>query len=153
MRRFCLTTTQVKGCLLEHVSIQSVTSTRLPPKHKFHTIHWPPLQQTASWCNGGWIHDASCNGYAQALEAVMAFTPAQAGLIPFASPWYPLKPACPFPGCPMIPDATKVGYGSNGQQIDQETGTIYGGRFDDMVHWAYQGGLPDGDRFVCYPRH
>ena len=99
----------------------------------------------ASWCNGGWIHDASCNGYAQALEAVMAFTPAQAGLIPFASPWYPLKPACPFPGCPMIPDATKVGYGSNGQQIDQETGTIYGGRFDDMVHWAYQGGLPDGD--------
>ena len=45
----------------------------------------------------------------------------------------------------MIPDATKAGYGSNGQQIDQETGTIYGGRFDDMVHWAYQGGLPDGD--------
>ena len=104
-----------------------------------------PTPAAASWCNGGWVHDASCNGYAQALEAVMAFTPAQAGLIPFASPWYPLKPACPFPGCPMIPDATKVGYGSNGQQIDQETGTIYGGRFDDMVHWAYQGGLPDGD--------
>jgi len=98
----------------------------------------------ASWCNGGWIHDASCNGYAQALEAVMAFTPSEAGLIPFASPWYPLAPACPFPGCPMIP-SNVVGYGSNGQQIDQETGTLYGGRFDDMVHWVYQGGLPDGD--------
>jgi outer membrane receptor protein involved in Fe transport len=99
----------------------------------------------ASWCNGGWVHDASCNGYAQALEAVMAFTPAQAGLIPFASPWYPLKLACPFPGCPMIPDATKTGYGSNGGQIDQETGTIYGGRFDDMEHWVIRGGIPDGD--------
>ena len=99
----------------------------------------------ASWCNGGWVHDASCNGYAQALEAVMAFTPAQAGLIPFASPWYPLKLACPFPGCPMIPDATKAGYGSNGGQIDQETGTIYGGRFDDMEHWVIRGGIPDGD--------
>ena len=44
----------------------------------------------------------------------------------------------------MIPNDV-VGYGSNGQQIDQETGTLYGGRFDDMVHWAYQGGLPDGD--------
>ena len=98
----------------------------------------------ASWCNGGWIHDASCNGYAQALEAVMAFTPSEAGLIPFASPWYPLAPACPFPGCPMIP-SNVVGYGSNGQQKDHETGTLYGGRFDDMVHWVYQGGLPDGD--------
>ncbi len=105
-----------------------------------------PVPAAASWCNGGWVHDASCNGYAQALEAVMASKPSDgyaAGLYPYASPWYPLKPA--YPGGPMIPDADKVGYGSNGSQIDQETGTIYGGRFDDMEHWAIVGAIPDGD--------
>ena len=105
-----------------------------------------PVPAAASWCNGGWVHDASCNGYAQALEAVMASKPSDgyaAGLYPYASPWYPLKPA--YPGGPMIPDADKVGYGSNGGQIDQETGTIYGGRFDDMEHWAMVGAIPDGD--------
>ena len=104
------------------------------------------VPDVASWCNGGWVHDASCNGYAQALEAVMASKPSDgyaAGLYPYASPWYPLKPA--YPGGPMIPDADKAGYGSNGSQIDQETGTIYGGRFDDMEHWAIVGAIPDGD--------
>ena len=113
----------------------------------YNTIRDVPA--AASWCNGGWVHDASCNGYAQALEMVMASKPSDgyiaSGLYPFASPWYPLKPACPFPGCPIIPDADKVGFGSNGSQLDQETGTIYGGRFDDMEHWAIVGAIPDGD--------
>ena len=57
-----------------------------------------PVPEAASKCNGGFVRDASCDGDAMWFEHVMAFTPAQAGLIPFASPWYPLKPA--YPGGP-----------------------------------------------------
>ena len=65
-----------------------------------------PVPEAASKCNGGFVRDASCDNDAMWFEHVMAFTPAQAGLIPYASPWYPLVPA--YPGGPMIPDAGQV---------------------------------------------
>ena len=102
-----------------------------------------PVPQAASMCNGGFVKDASCDNDYMWLEHAMAFTPAQAGLIPFASPWYPLKPA--FPGGPMIPDATQAGYGSTGTNVDRNTGINYIGHFDDMEHRDYDGYFPDGD--------
>ena len=102
-----------------------------------------PVPESASKCNGGFVRDASCDGDAMWFEHVMAFTPAQAGLIPFASPWYPLKPA--YPGGPMIPDAGQVAYGSTGTNVDRNTGLNYMGHFDDMEHRDYDGYFPDGD--------
>ena len=102
-----------------------------------------PVPEAASKCNGGFIRDASCDNDAMWFEHVMAFTPAQAGLIPFASPWYPLVPA--FPGGPMVPNATQVGYGSTGTNVDRNTGINYMGHWDDMEHRDYDGFYPDGD--------
>ncbi len=102
-----------------------------------------PVPESASKCNGGFIRDASCDNDAMWFEHVMAFTPAQAGLIPFASPWYPLVPA--FPGGPMVPNATQVGYGSTGTNVDRNTGINYMGHWDDMEHRDYDGFFPDGD--------
>ena len=102
-----------------------------------------PVPDAASRCNGGFIRDASCDGDAMWLEHVMGFTPAQAGLIPYASPWYPLMPA--YPGGPMVPNATLAGYGSTGTNVDRNTGINYVGHFDDMEHRDYDGYFPDGD--------
>ena len=102
-----------------------------------------PVPDAASRCNGGFVRDASCDGDAMWLEHVMGFTPAQAGLIPYASPWYPLMPA--YPGGPMIPNATLAGYGSTGTNVDRNTGINYVGHFDDMEHRDYDGYFPDGD--------
>ena len=102
-----------------------------------------PVPDAASRCNGGFVRDASCDGDAMWLEHVMGFTPAQAGLIPYASPWYPLMPA--YPGGPMVPNATLAGYGSTGTNVDRNTGINYVGHFDDMEHRDYDGYFPDGD--------
>ena len=101
------------------------------------------VPQAASMCNGGFVKDASCDNDFMWLEHAMAQTPADKGLIPYASPWYPLKPA--YPGGPMIPDSTKVGFGSTGQNADRHTGLNYVGRFDDMVMLDYDGFYPDGN--------
>jgi len=102
-----------------------------------------PVPEAASKCNGGFVRDASCDNDSMWLEHVMAFTPAQAGLIPYASPWYPLTPA--YPGGPMVPDATNVGYGSTGTNVDRHTGLNYMGHFDDMEFRDVDGYFPDGD--------
>ena len=105
-----------------------------------------PVPAAASKCNGGFVRDASCDNDAMWLEHTMAFTPAQAGLIPFASPWYPLMPA--YPGGPMVPNATLAGYGSTGTNVDRNTGVNYIGHFDDMEHRDYDGYFPDGDELT-----
>jgi len=146
--------------------IDHVNDENEPPAQAFvpyNTLRRVP--DVASWCNGGWIHDASCNGYAQALEHVMAWGQQDAlytdysfepgwklgcGGVP--SPWLPgyagpvvaaINPLWNSCGGVNTP-----GFASSGTAINLESGTLYGGRFDDMEHWALTGGVPGGDDLV-----
>jgi len=136
--------------------IDHVNDANEPPAQAFvpyNTLRAVP--ETASWCNGGWIHDASCNGYAQALEHVMAWGQQDALYTDYSfepgwklgcgGPPYIPSVAAPDPLWNSCGGVNTPGFASSGTQINLESGTLYGGRFDDMEHWAVTGGLPDGD--------
>ena len=130
------------------------------------------VADAASWCNGGWVHDASCKGYAEVLETAMAWgahdatytgygwqavfgpwftwqqsvpTLAGAWKINCAGPFYIPSVAAPDPVYNTCSPVNTPGFASTGNQINSETGTLYGGRFDDMEHSVYVGALPGGD--------
>ena len=118
------------------------------------------MPDAASRCNGGFVRDASCDGDAFVLESLMAITPSDVwacapgtpnctqGLIPYASPWYPVNCA-PYPGAPFtVPCANQAGYASTGTNPDRVTGLTYAGHFDDMIHPGYDGFMIDGDDLV-----
>ena len=139
--------------------IDVVDDNNEPPAQAFvpyNTLRKVP--ETASWCNGGWVHDASCNGYAQALEHVMAWGQQDALYTDYSfepgwklgcgGPPYIPSVATPDPLWNSCYGVNTPGFASSGTQINLESGTLYGGRFDDMEHWAVTGGLPAGDSLV-----
>ena len=116
------------------------------------------VPDVASWCNGGWVHDASCNGYAQALEHVMAWGQQDALYTDYSfqpgwklgcgGPPYIPSVAAPDPLWNSCYGVNTPGFASSGTAINLESGNLYEGRFDDMEHWALTGGVPGGDDLV-----